>query len=251
MPKHLEHDLNQLQRDLLTLAAAVEEAVHKAVRALRLRGAALAREVLAGDDQIDAEENQIQEECLRVLALHQPVARDLRQVTAVMSITTDLERIGDLAGSMAERALALTRLTAVRVPPRLEKMADQAVALVRQSLDAFANLDVHSARTVCRLDDQVDQLNAEIIGELIRTMKECPDTVEANLSLFSAVRQLERIADHATNIAEDVIYLVEGEIVRHHPEAIRSEKQPDLPALVGFPAGTGGAPAGIPVRAVS
>jgi phosphate transport system protein len=221
MPKHLEQDLQALQRNLLDMASAVEAAVHKAVRALQTRSAELAREVIAGDGQIDRDDNHINEECLKILALHQPVASDLRRITTAMMITTDLERMDDLAEDMAGRALALTEMPALAVPASLEAMADLAMVMVGQALESFFTLDARLARAVWRLDDEVDRLCAEIIQELIEAMKASAEAVEPGLSLFSAVRHLERIADHATNIAEDVIYLVEGEIVRHHPEVLR------------------------------
>src|SRR5262249_35463032 len=223
MSKHLERDLDFLQRDLLALAASVEGAIHRAIRALQERDAHLARQVIDGDTQIDQEENHVEEECLKMLALHQPVAVDLRRVAAALKINTDLERMADLAEDMAERAIALAGLPAIPVPPKLQRMTDLTTSMVRQSLDAFVNLDARLAGLVCRLDDEVDRYNDDIIFELIRLMKQSPDMVEPGLSLFSATRHLERIADHATNIAEDVVYLVEGAIVRHRPEAVEEE----------------------------
>jgi phosphate transport system protein len=155
-----------------------------------------------------------------VLALHQPVAIDLRRIGAILKINTDLERMADLAEDIAERALVLAEPPYIPVPEGLQRMTDLTASMVRQSLDAFVHLDAQLARRVWRLDDQVDRYNDEIIAELIRTMRSAPEMVESGLSLFSAVRHLERIADHATNIAEDVVYLVEGEIVRHRPEAV-------------------------------
>jgi phosphate transport system protein len=221
MAKHLERDLDNLQRDLLALASLVEAAIHKAIRALQERNTKLAQEIIAGDSQIDREENHIEEECLKVLALHQPVAVDLRRVTSVLLINTDLERMADLAEDIAERAMALARWPAIPIPADLQRMTDLASSMVRQALDAFVNLDAKLARLVCRLDDEVDRYNKSIIDELIRLMRRSPEMVEPGLSLFSATRHLERIADHATNIAEDVIYLVEGAIVRHRPAAMR------------------------------
>ena len=220
MAKHLQRDLDNLHRDLLALAASVEEAIHMAIRALQGRETGPAAQVIAGDEQIDQEENHIEEECLKILALHQPVAVDLRRIAAALKINTDLERMADLAEDLAERALHLARLPAVPIPAKLQRMTDLTTTMVRQSLDAFVNLDPRHARRVCRLDDEVDRYNNEIIQELIGMMREFPQQVEAALSLFSATRHLERIADHATNIAEDVVYLVEGTIIRHHPEAI-------------------------------
>jgi phosphate transport system protein len=219
MPKHLERDLEDLHRDILELADAVQQAICKSIRALQERDADLAHQVMAGDDPIDRQENRIEEECLKMLTLHQPVAVDLRRITAVLKINTDLERMADLAVDIAERALRLTELPPIPIPEKLQRMTDLTTGMVRQSLEAFINLDTHEARLVCRSDDEVDRHNAQIIDELIRTMRSSPDLIESALSLFSATRHLERIADHATNIAEDVIYLVEGEIVRHHPEA--------------------------------
>jgi phosphate transport system protein len=224
MSKHLERDLEDLQRDLVALAASVEEAIQKATHALQHRDAEPAEQVIAGDSQIDQEENHIEEECLKILALHQPVAVDLRRIASCMKINAELERMADLAEDIAERALELGRLPAVRVPETLQRMTDLTVTMVRQSLDAFVNLETRQARRVCRLDDEVDRYNNEIIEELITMMQDSPATVRAGLSLFSATRHLERIADHATNIAEDVVYLVEGTIIRHQPAAVEGEE---------------------------
>ena len=220
MSKHLERDLDNLQKNLLALAASGEEAIHKAIRALQERDVPLAEEVIDGDNDIDEEENHVEEECLKVLALHQPVAVDLRRVAAVLLINTDLERMADLAEDIAERAVALARWPVIPIPGDLQRMTDLASSMVRQALDAFVNLDAKLARLVCRLDDEVDRFNKSIIDELIRLMQRSPDMVEPGLSFFSATRHLERIADHATNIAEDVVYLVDGEIVRHRPPRV-------------------------------
>ena len=220
MAMHLHRDLDSLQRDLLRLAASVEEAIHRSIRALQERDAALARQVIDGDAEIDEEENHVEEECLKILALHQPVAVDLRRIAAALKINTDLERMGDLAEDIAERALLLAHLPTIPVPSKLQQMTDLTTAMVRHSLDAFVHLDTDMARRVCRFDDEVDRYNSEIIDELIELMKKSPEMVEPGLSLFSATRHLERIADHATNIAEDVVYLVSGEIIRHRPVAL-------------------------------
>jgi phosphate transport system protein len=215
MAIHLRRDLDNLQRDLMALAGLVEMAIHKAIQALRQRDVKLAQEVIAGDPQIDLEENHIDEECLKILALHQPVASDLRRITAAMMINIDLERMGDLAEEIAERAIHLAGHPQLHVPAQLQRMTDLTTLMVRQSLDAFVNLNTVQAETVLRMDDEVDRYNNEIINELVRAMKNTPALIEPGLSMFSATRHLERIADHATNIAEDVVYLVEGEIVRH------------------------------------
>src|SRR5262245_16625892 len=215
MSKHLERDLDNLQRDILTLAASVEEAIHKAAQSLRQRDPHLARQVIDGDSQIDEDENHVEEECLKMLALHQPVAVDLRRIAAALKINNELERMADLAEDIAERAVRLAQLPEVPIPEKLQRMTDLTTSMVRQSLDSFVNLDARLARSVCRLDDEVDRYNREIIDELMQMMRCSPERLEPALSLFSATRHLERIADHATNIAEDVVYLVEGALLRH------------------------------------
>lgn len=215
MAIHLLRDLENLQREMLTLAGLVEEAIHKATRSLRERDLKLAREVIEGDSQIDLEDNHVYENCLKILALHQPVATDLRRIVSVMMITTDLERMGDLAEEIAERSISLQGVARMPIPEKLQRMADLATTMVRQALDSFVNLNQSQAELVLRMDDEVDRYNREIIQELIEVMRSSPEQIEPGLSLFSATRHLERIADHATNIAEDVIYLIGGELVRH------------------------------------
>src|SRR5436309_10394556 len=174
MSKHLERDLESLKHDLLALASSVEEAIHKATRALQHREPELAQEVIEGDNAIDQEENHVEEECLKMLALHQPVAVDLRRIVAALKINTDLERMADLAEDIAERALQLNRLPEIPIPDRLQRMTDLTTSMVRQSLDAFVNLDAKLARLVCRLDDEVDRLNCAIIEEVIALMQKAP-----------------------------------------------------------------------------
>ena len=216
MSKHMERDLDFLHRAVLAMADLAEEAVIRATGALLGSDANAAQAVIAADNAIDRFENEVQEECLKILALHQPVAGDLRRVSSVLLISTDLERIGDLAVGIAERATTLSATDQAVVPGRIASMAARTTEMVRRSLDAFVHHDTNAAREVIRLDDEVDADNAAIISELMDGMKQQPDRLEVRLSLFSAVRNLERIADHTTNIAEDVIYLVEGRQVRHH-----------------------------------
>src|SRR5262249_38674018 len=159
---------------ILTLAASVEGAIHKAIRALQDREWNLAQQVIDGDTEIDQEENEVEEECLKMLALHQPVAIDLRRIISALKINTDLERMADLAEDIAERALYLARLPQIPVPRNLQRMTDLTTMMVRQSLDAFVHLDAKLARQVCRMDDEVDRYNREIIDELIKTMQESP-----------------------------------------------------------------------------
>lgn len=232
MSKHLTRDLEDLQRRIMGMARLVEDAICSALRALQQRDRQLAAEVVAGDGAIDALENEIYEECLKILALHQPVAIDLRQIATTFMVTTDLERMGDLAVDIAERADTLVDLpdllaeaeqpgSGLSLSEKLQRMADVATSMVRESLDAFVNLDSRQARRIIRMDDEVDRYHVEAIRDLIVRMQASPDAVEPGLSLFSAVRHLERIADHATNVAEDVVYLVDGDMVRHRPESAR------------------------------
>jgi phosphate transport system protein len=221
MSIHLNRDLENVQRRVLSLASAVEQIVEKSIRALFERDAPLARTLMESDTPIDMEENVIEEECLKILALHQPVAVDLRRVAAIVKINNDLERMADLAVNIAERALALAQGPEVPVPATFRQMTDLTNTMVRDSLDAFLTLDVALAKRVCRLDDEVDRYNREIIDHVSEFMKQSSANVDPGLHLISAARQLERIADHATNIAEDVVYLVDGNIIRHHPEALK------------------------------
>jgi phosphate transport system protein len=221
MSKHLERDLEALEREILAQSSLVEEMIAKSCRALFDRRIDLASEVLASEQKINLREVRIEEECLKILALHQPVAVDLRRTATVLKINTELERIADLAVNIAERTGSLSELWEYDIPGKLERMSIKATDMVHDALDAFVDLDVDGAREVCRRDDEVDTLNREIIDELVAGMQSRPDAVEPGMHMFSLSRHVERIADCATNIAEDVIYLVEGEIARHHFEEIK------------------------------
>ncbi len=220
MSKHLQRDMEQIHREILSLSASVEEVLDKAARSLCEGRLDLAREVIAGDEAIDQQEVHIEEECLKILALHQPVAVDLRRIATVLKVNSDLERMADLAVNIAQRAEFLITQPRFPIPVRLRRMVDLTTMMVRSALDAFVNLDAQAARRVCALDDEVDAYNREVIEELQQVMRSDPSRVEAGLHCFSASRHVERIADHATNIAEDVIYLVEGEIARHRHDAL-------------------------------
>lgn len=215
MSIHFHRDMENLHRDLLTLSATVEEMIDMARRSLENRDINLARRTIEADKQVDAGEVHIEDMCLKVLALHQPVAVDLRRIAAMLKANSDLERIADLAVNVAERTLALDDHREFTIPVELNEMADRATAMVREALDAFVNLDVLAAAEVCASDDAVDRLNDEIIELLQEQMLRDPASIRPAMHYFSATRHIERIADHATNIAEDVIYLVQGEIVRH------------------------------------
>jgi len=226
MSKHLQHDLERLERQLLGLGARVEDAVRRSIAALESRRADLALEVMAGDSEIDAVEVEIEEECLKVLALHQPVATDLRFVAACLKINNDLERIGDLAVNIAERSSSLDRALPFPVPEDLRPMTETTAGMLRMSLDAFIRADVRLARRVLEEDEIVDDANRRIIREMVTQMKSSPEQVDDALLILSASKNLERIADHATNIAEDVVYMVEGDIIRHRGAELQGSPEP-------------------------
>ncbi len=215
MSKHLQRDLEQLTRDIVTIGGMVEEATQQAVLALQERRSELAETVIRNGTKIDGREVEIEDVCLKMLALHQPVAEDLRFIAAVIKINSDLERMGDLAINIAQRAVFLISQDPIPLPAKFPSLSAATIGMVRGSLDALVQRDVQKARQICRDDDVVDDMNKAIIGELIGLMKQDSTKVERALSLFSSCRHLERIADHATNIAEDVIYFVEGDIIRH------------------------------------
>jgi phosphate transport system protein len=193
----------------------VEEMIDKAATAFTERKLEMVDEVIASDNVVDQKEVQIEEACLKILALHQPVAIDLRRTATVLKVNNDLERIADLAVNIAERARALDEYPTFPLPAKLIGMANMASQMVREVLDAFVSLDAVTARKLISRDEAIDELNVEIISELQMQMQKNPSLVPPALSCFSATRHIERIADHATNIAEDVVYLVEGDIVRH------------------------------------
>jgi len=221
MSKHLKRDLELLEKRLLYLAGQVEEAVRRSITALLERRVDLAQKVIDGDEEIDRREVELEEDCLKALALHQPVATDLRFVTACLKIDNDLERVGDLAANIAERVISFYSRpgSGIGVTPHFLEIMENAARMLRDSMDAFVRGDSQAARMVCEADDQVDQRNRQIIGELLRKMHEDPKCIEQAVELVSISKSLERIADHATNIAEDVVYLVEGDIVRHRMAA--------------------------------
>ncbi len=230
MAKHLQTDLSALKEHSLSLAADVEERVRRSVKALQERDASLAQEVMDGDQEIDEREVRLEEECLKILALHQPVAIDLRFVVAVLKLNSDLERIGDLAVNIAERAQFLSTREPVPVPLDFGGMAEATRNMLRQALDALVNLDIGAAWEVLKSDDVVDEINREMFVQVQDGIRKHPDMLDALIHLLSASRHLERIADLATNIAEDVIYMVDGEIVRHRAEDYLAQRNGALTA---------------------
>jgi phosphate transport system protein len=215
MTKHLIRDLEHLKKQVLLLGSVVEGAILRATTALTDRRPELAREVLDGDDQIDRREVEIEEECLKMLALHQPVAADLRFIVTVLKVNNDLERMGDLAVNIAERAAFLASHPPIPVPQQMFQMIEDVRGMVHDCLDTLVNLDLRLAKKVLRADDVVDQINRQMFVELQGLMRQDPANIERAIHLLSASRHLERIADQATNIAEDVLFMVEGQIVRH------------------------------------
>jgi phosphate transport system protein len=223
MSAHLQTDLETLHKDLLSMCARVEDMIHRAVAQLSNPVIEDARALTAQDTDIDRWDVRIEDNCLKLLALHQPVAIDLRRIAAVMKISGELERVADLACNITERAIGLIDAPEVRPPDALVTMAGVAVDMLHRSIDAYVELDSQLARQVCNEDDIVDDMNAKLLADLIRQMHGHPDRLDPLLHLFSAVRQVERVADHATNIAEDVVYLVEGKIIRHWKKLERTE----------------------------
>jgi phosphate transport system protein len=215
MSKHLLRDMEKLNNELLAISSMVEEMIDKATQALNDRRYELADEVVNSDPYVDQHEVHVEEECLKMLALHQPVAVDLRRIATVMKVNNDLERIADLAVSIAQRAQAMHEYPAFPIPDQLPRMVSVATRIVRGAMDAFVNIDNAAARRMIAMDAEVDRYNCDFIAELQGIMQQRPELVAPALHCFSAVRHIERIADHATNIAEDVVYLVEGDIVRH------------------------------------
>ncbi|MEO6811957.1 MAG: phosphate signaling complex protein PhoU [Isosphaeraceae bacterium] len=210
-------DMKRLTTAVLKLAALVEEMIQASVRSLCDHDPVLARRVIRRDRIIDRMEVRIAEDCLRVLALHDPVASDLRRVIAVLKINNELERIADLAVSIAQRLLALDEdPQVVPIPEDMEVMTALVVEMVRGSLDALVETDAGRGRAVIALDDEVDHQHRQLIDKIKTMIRVRPDRLDAGLHLFSAAGHLERIADHATNIAEEVVYLKEGAIIRHH-----------------------------------
>lgn len=215
MPTHLSAAIEALKGQVLSLSNLVEESVHLAVRAVLERGRSISSEVIDGDKEIDTREVDIEEECLKLLALHQPVAADLRFIVATLKMNNDLERIGDLATNIAARAASLTELPRISMPFDLERLSDRTKQMLRMSIDSLVRLDADLAQRVCLADSKVDELHREMYQEILKKVQRQPDQAEALLLYLAVSRNLERIADLATNIAEDVIYMIEGEIIRH------------------------------------
>lgn len=217
MSLHLQRQIASLKKMILALGAQVEEAVTNAIQAIQERDPDMAQTVIDGDARIDLTEVQIEEECLHTLALHQPVAFDLRYVVAVLKINNELERIGDLAVNVAEQAVFLTQRAQLDYPPfDLPAMADLVRSMVAHSLDALVNIDVELAEQVRVRDDKVDAIHRDMYRCVENSIRGDPEMVQSYIHMLNVSRNLERMADHAVNVAEDVIYMAKGEILRHH-----------------------------------
>ena len=218
MPRHIDLELAKVKDELVRMASLAEAAIGLAVKALVSRDAEAARQVIASDDAINALEIEIDELCLRAMALYQPEAKDLRLLAMALKINNDLERMGDQAVNIAERTLELLKEPLLKPLIDIPRMADHAQRMVKESLDAFVHQDALRARAVCRQDDEVDRYDDQIFRELLTYMMEDPKAITRAVNLILVSRHIERIADHATNVAEDVIYLVDGKNIKHHAQ---------------------------------
>jgi phosphate transport system protein len=215
MTLHFRREIDHLKKMILDEAAQVEESLQKAMKALKEKDVDLAKEVMDSDDIIDQMEIDVEEECLKILALHQPVAIDLRFVISVLKINNDLERIGDLTANIAERAHSLFNYMPLELAPAILEMVPECLSMLKNSIDSLVNMDTELANEVCDADEKVDELHASMYKNVQQNIKDTCEDIEPYLNMLGISRYLERIADHATNIAEDVIYMVEGEISRH------------------------------------
>ncbi|OLC42058.1 MAG: phosphate transport system regulatory protein PhoU [Nitrospirae bacterium 13_1_40CM_4_62_6] len=215
MDRHFDEELKELKAKILRMGSLVESQIQGALRALTERDSALARRVIENDHGVNALDVEVDENCLRLLALHQPAARDLRFITTAMKISTELERMSDLAENIAERAIELNEEPQLKPYIDLPRMGNWTLRMVKESLDSFVNQDAVLARKVCTDDDFVDDLTEQLFRELMSFMIENPQTISRAIRLTFIGKYIERIADHATNVAELVVYLVEGKIIRH------------------------------------
>ncbi|HLG23086.1 MAG TPA: phosphate signaling complex protein PhoU [Candidatus Manganitrophaceae bacterium] len=215
MHRHFEEELTRLKERILKMGALVEAQIAASIKALVERDVPLARQTIQNDHLVNAMDVEIDEECIRLLALYQPAARDLRFITTAMKITTDLERMSDLSEDICERAIELSEEPLLKPYIDIPRMAEAAQKMVRETLDAFVNQDAPLARKVCAEDRFIDDLTQQIFRELLSYMAEDPATISRAIRISFIAKYIERIGDHATNIAEMVVYLVEGKIIRH------------------------------------
>ena len=219
METRFQQEMNLLKEHLLQMAGLAERAISNAIEALVKRDTGLAERTIAEDEKINRLEIVIDEWCLKLLALHQPMAADLRFITSAMRINTELERIGDQAVNIAERVISLNQEPQLKPYIDIPRMAEITQSMVKEVLDAFVKKDVNLARSVCERDDQLDGLNDQVFSELLTYMLSDPKTITRSVHLIIVSRCLERIADHATNIAEGVIFMVKALVIKHHADA--------------------------------
>ena len=212
----LTEETSKLKKMLFEMASSVEEMIAKSIKALEENNMILAEDVIKSDEKVNEMEIEIDNQCIRILALLHPEAEDLRTVTMIMKINNDLERIGDHAVNIAEMALYLADKPPVKPLIDIPKMAEKAIEMLQESLDSFVNKDAELAVQVCKKDDEVDALEPQIVRELVTYMISDPQTIDRALTLILIARGLERVADLATNIAEDAYYMASGKILKHH-----------------------------------
>ena len=212
----LEEEISKLKKMLFEMATSVEEMIAKSIKALKDRNMIMAEEVIKSDAKINEMEIDIDNQCIRILALYHPEAEDLRTVSMIMKINNDLERIGDHAVNIAEKTIYLADKPPVNPLIDIPRMADKAIQMLQESLDAFVNKDAELAIEVCKRDDEVDSLEPQIVRELVTYMIGDPQTIDRSLNLILIAREIERVADLATNIAEDTYYIVSGKSLKHH-----------------------------------
>lgn len=215
MHRHFDDELKSLKEKILRMGGLAEEQVQGSLRALIERDSDLARKIIENDRRVNALDVEVDEDCLRLLALQQPTARDLRFITTAMKISTELERISDLAENICERAIELNEEPQLKPYIDIPRMANWSLRMVKEALDAFVTGDATLARKVCTDDDFVDDLTHQLFRELLSFMLENPKTITRAIRITFIAKYLERIADHATNVAELVVYMVEGKIIRH------------------------------------
>ncbi len=218
MQRHFEESIEELKAQLLHMSGLAERIVRKAVEALQRRDPALAEEVFRDDKAIDRLEIDIEERCIDLLALQQPLARDLRFITSALKISNDLERVGDHGVNIAGCAKTLAGQPAIRPLADLAPLAEGAIGMLRESLDAFVRRDADAARRLVRRDDEVDELNRHLFGELLARMVRNPSEIEGLMAYVLVGRNLERIGDLATNVAEEVVFIAEARVIKHHAE---------------------------------
>jgi phosphate transport system protein len=222
MERHFDEELKDLRKDLLKMGVMVQEAIFKSIEALKNRNKAQAKDVIASDDKIDEIELTIDEKCIDLIARHQPMAGDLRFLTTSMKINADLERIADLSVDIAQRVLELVDKPILKPLIDIPRLSTIAQNMIRDAIDSFVKKDVELAKKVVLFDPEADKLRNAVQDELINDyMSKDPKTADRAVALLLIARHLERICDHTTNIAEDVIYMVEGKVVKHHPEELR------------------------------